>query len=145
MLKDDSHIYMLDFSNKGGLLMPLYLEIEYTDGSKEEKRFPAEIWKLNYEQVTRMIVTEKEIASVTLDPKYETADTNMENNFYPRRIFESRFDLVKEGARNRRDMLKENVEEVKSLQEYKDEQDEKDEENEKKSEANFNKFLEEYN
>ena len=145
MLKDDSHIYMLDFQNIGGLLMPLYVELEYTDGSKEEKRFPAEIWKMNYSKVTRMIVTDKEVASVTLDPKYETADTDMFNNFFPRRILESRFDLVKEGARNRRDMLKENVEEVKSLSDYKKEQADKDKENEKKSEDNFKKLLEEYN
>ena len=145
MLNDDSHIYMLDFSNVGGLLMPLYVELEYTDGSKEEKRFPAEIWKMNYNQVTKMIVTDKEVAAVVLDPKYETADTDMFNNFFPRRILESRFDLVKEAARNRRDMLKENLEEPKSLNDYKKEQQEKDDENEKKSEETFKKFLEEYN
>ena len=125
--------------------MPLYVELEYTDGSKEEKRFPAEIWKMNYNQVTKMIVTDKEVAAVVLDPKYETADTDMFNNFFPRRILESRFDLVKEAARNRRDMLKENLEEPKSLNDYKKEQQEKDDENEKKSEETFKKFLEEYN
>lgn len=145
MLKDDSHIYMLDFHNLGGLLMPLYVEIEYTDGSKEEKRFPADIWKMNYHKVTRMIVTDKEVASVTLDPKYETADTDMFNNFFPRRILESRFDLVKEKARDRRDMLKENTEEVKSLSDYKKEEADKDRDNEKESEDNFEKLLEEYN
>mgnify|MGYP000209292814 CR=1 FL=1 len=145
MLKDDSHIYMLDFTNLGGLLMPLYVEIEYTDGSKEEKRFPAEIWKLNYNQVTKMIVTDKEIAAVVLDPKYETADTDMFNNFFPRRILESRFDLVKEKARNRRDMLKENLEEPKSFKDFKKEVDDEKKDNEKSSKDNFKALLEEYN
>ncbi len=143
MLNNNSNIYMLDFSNVGGLLMPLYVEVEYEDGTKEEHRLPAEIWKLNYEHVTKMIVTDKKIASVVLDPKYETADTDMHNNFYPRRIVESRFDLVKEKARDRRDMLKENAEEVKSLEDYKKEEADKDAENKEKSVENFKKYLEE--
>lgn len=144
LLNDDSHIYMLDFTNHGGLIMPLYLEIEYEDGSKEEKRFPAESWKLNDEQVTKMIVTDKKIASVVLDSKYETADADMFNNFFPRRILESRFDLVKQGARNRRDMINENLEEVKTLEEYQREKREKDEENQRSSEQKLNELLREY-
>ena len=124
--------------------MPLYLEIEYADGTKEEQRIPAEIWKLNYDSVTKLIVTDKEIASVVLDPKYETADSNMDNNFYPRRIVESRFDLVKEKARDRRDMMKENSEEVKSLEDVKKEVVEEKADNQKKSEDNFKKLVEEY-
>jgi len=144
MLKDDSNIYLLDFTNIGGLLMPLYLEIVYTDGSIEEKRYPAEIWKQDYNQVTKMIVTDKEIASVVLDPKYETADTDMFNNFFPRRILESRFDLVKEKANQARDMLKENQEKPKSLDDYKKEKQKEDDKNKKLSEENFKKLLDEY-
>lgn len=145
LLNDDSHIYMLDFSNLGGLLMPLYIEIEYADGSKEERRLPAEVWKMNYDHVTKMIVTEKEIAAVVLDPKYETADVDMFNNFFPRRILESRFELMKQGASTRRDMLKENLEEVKSLGDYQQEKREKDEQNRQSSERKFNEILQEYN
>ncbi|MDA0708460.1 MAG: M1 family metallopeptidase, partial [Proteobacteria bacterium] len=144
MLKDDSHIYMLDFTNKGGLLMPLFVEVEYTDGTKQEHRFPAEIWKLDYHQVTKMIVTDKEIASVVLDSKYETADADMHNNFYPRRIIESRFELMKEKARDRRDMLKENAVEPKSLDEYKQEKAKKDAENKEKAAKNYNDLLKTY-
>ena len=144
MLKDDSHIYMLDVSNVGGLLMPLYFEIEYADGSKEEQRFPAEIWKMNYNKVTKMIVTDKEISSVTLDAKYETADTDMFNNFFPRRILESRFDLVKEKARDRRDMLNENLEEVKSLEDYREEKAEEDADNKRDAERKFDTLVKEY-
>lgn len=124
--------------------MPLYVEIEYKDGTKEERRYPAEIWKLNYNQVTKMIVTDKEITSVVLDAKYETADTDMDNNFYPRRINQSRFELKKEAESDRRDMLKENAEEAKSLEEYKKEKEKLDAENKKKSATNLKKLLEDY-
>lgn len=116
MLDDDSHIYMLDFTNIGGLIMPIYLEIEYQDGTKEEKRFPAEIWKLNYKQVTKMIVSDKQISSVVLDPKYETADADRNNNYFPSRIELSRFALAKANLRNRRDMMDENNTEITPLQ-----------------------------
>lgn len=116
LLDDDSHIYMLDFTNIGGLIMPIYLEIEYQDGTKEEKRFPAEIWKLNYKQVTKMIVSDKQISSVVLDPKYETADADRNNNYFPSRIELSRFALAKANLRNRRDMMDENNTEITPLQ-----------------------------
>ncbi|MCC3862195.1 M1 family metallopeptidase [Pseudemcibacter aquimaris] len=144
LLNDDSHIYLMDFSNVGGLIMPIYLEIEYADGSKEEKRFPAETWKQNYKNVTKMIITDKEIASVTLDPKYETADADMFNNFFPRRILESRFDLAKQKARQRRDMLKENLEEVKSLEDYKSEKEKKDADDERSAKRKFDALVKEY-
>ncbi|MCC3859899.1 M1 family metallopeptidase [Pseudemcibacter aquimaris] len=127
LLNDDSNIYMLDFTNKGGLVMPIYLEIEYVDGSREEMRFPAEIWKLNYDQVTKMIVTEKAIKSVELDPKYETADADRNNNHFPSRMEQSRFELVKSRGLNRRDMMNENLTEITPLQQLINERREKDE------------------
>jgi hypothetical protein len=144
LLNDDSHIYMLDFSNIGGLIMPIYLEIEYADGSKEEKRFPAEIWKLNYKNVTKMIVSDKEIVSVTLDPKYETADADMFNNFFPRRILESRFDLAKQRVRNRRDMLDENLTEVRSIEDYRKEKEKKQSDDESSAARKFDDLVKEY-
>ena len=144
MLKDNSHIYLLDVSNLGGLLMPLYFEIEYADGTKEEKRFPAEVWKMNYNQVTKMIVKEKEITAVTLDPKYETADADMFNNFFPRRILESRFELAKRKARDRRDMMNENLTDVKSIDAYRKEREKKDAENERDAARKLNDLVKEY-
>ena len=43
------------------------------------------------------MMTKKEIRSITLDPHLETADTDLENNSYPRRPVKSRFQLFKEG------------------------------------------------
>jgi hypothetical protein len=76
--------------------MPIILEVTYTDGTKEEMRFPAEIWRLNNFEVSKLIVTPKEIASITLDPRLETADADLANNFFPRRPVKSRFQVFKE-------------------------------------------------
>ncbi len=90
------NFYFVDFKNIGGLVMPVILEIAYADGTKEEMRFPAEIWRLNNFEVSKLIVTPKEIASLTLDPRLETADADLTNNFFPRRPAKSRFQVFKE-------------------------------------------------
>ena len=95
ILSEKSNIYLMDFSNKGGLVMPIFLEVTYADGSKEEIRLNAEIWRKKARKITRMLITEKTVMSVMVDPHWETADTNMDNNHFPRRIEKSRFDLIK--------------------------------------------------
>jgi hypothetical protein len=44
-------------------------------------------------------MTEKPIKSIVLDPRLETADVELENNYFPRRIMKSRFELYKESRR----------------------------------------------
>ena len=87
-VKEDKNYYVLDFSNKGGLVMPIILELTFEDGTKEEMRIPAEIWRRTPKAVSKLIVTDKdkELVSVTIDPHWETADVDVENNHYPRRI-----------------------------------------------------------
>lgn len=120
LLKDKSNIYLMDFSNKGGLVMPIFLEVTYEDGSSEEIRLRAEIWRKNAKNVTRMMITDKIIKSVMVDPHWETADTNMDNNHFPRRIEKSRFELIK--RKKPRDMMKEFETRLKSdLDDRKDE------------------------
>jgi len=75
--------------------MPVILEMEYADGSKEEMRLPAEIWRRNAKQVKKLIVSENELRSVAIDPMQETADADIENNYYPRRIIPSRIESFK--------------------------------------------------
>ena len=41
----DKNYYELHFSNKGGLVMPVIIEWEYEDGTKEIERIPVEIWR----------------------------------------------------------------------------------------------------
>jgi len=105
LLKEKSNIYLMDFSNKGGLVMPIFLQVAYEDGSIEDIRLNAEIWRKNSQKVTRMLITEKQVKSVMVDPYWETADVDMANNHFPRRIEKSRFELIK--RKKQRDMMKE--------------------------------------
>ncbi|PCJ33685.1 MAG: aminopeptidase, partial [Alphaproteobacteria bacterium] len=105
LLNEKSNIYLMDFSNKGGLVMPIFLQVAYEDGSIEDIRLNAEVWRKNSKKVTRMLITEKKVTSVTVDPYWETADVNMDNNHFPRRIETSRFELIK--RKKNRDMMKE--------------------------------------
>ncbi|MEM7235466.1 MAG: aminopeptidase, partial [Planctomycetota bacterium] len=67
-----------------------------TDGSKEMVRIPAEIWRRNNKAVSKLLIVEKSIASLTIDPRLETADVDLENNHWPPKTVRSRFELFKQ-------------------------------------------------
>jgi len=90
------NFYVMDFKNVGGLVMPLILKIDYTDGTSETLRIPAEIWRKNNVRISKLHVTRKEIREVTLDPNLETADTDLSNNHFPRKPVKNQFQLFKE-------------------------------------------------
>jgi hypothetical protein len=90
------NFYVVELKNVGGLVMPVILFVEYTDGTTEELRIPAEIWRYDNFNVAKVITTHKEIRSIALDPHLETADVDLENNFFPRRPIKSRFQIFKE-------------------------------------------------
>jgi len=94
------NFYELKFENKGGLVMPIILEFTYTDGSKEIKKIPAEIWRKNAENVSKVFTSKKELESVVLDPFLETADVDLENNFWPINKAPSRFESFLEKGSN---------------------------------------------
>ena len=95
LLDADLHLYELSFKNIGGLVMPLILEWEFADGTKEIDHIPAEIWKSS-DEVTKVFVKKKEVVSVVLDPFLETADCDLNNNSWPPRMVPTRFDVFKE-------------------------------------------------
>ena len=103
ILNADKNYYELQFSNIGGLVMPVILEFEYIDGTKEVVRIPAELWKSNNEQVSKVFVFDNELVRVTLDPFLETADVDRNNNYWPARVEPTRFQLFKD--RNSRENL----------------------------------------
>ena len=90
------NFYLINFSNVGGLVMPLIVQANFEDGTNKVYRFPAEIWRKNNKAVSKMIITEKTIKSVTLDPFLETADVDLSNNSYPPQIAKSRFDIFRD-------------------------------------------------
>ncbi len=89
------NLYVVDFENIGGLMMPIIIEVAYVDGTKETMVFPAEIWRYNHREVSKLLMVEKEIASIQIDPRQETADADQGNNFFPPRAAPSRFQLFK--------------------------------------------------
>lgn len=90
------NFYELDFSNEGGLVMPIIIEWTFKDGTKEVDRIPAYIWRKNEYKVTKVFAKDKEVISVQLDPYRETADINEANNNWPRKAQPSRFELFKQ-------------------------------------------------
>jgi len=95
-LQNTSNFYLIELENLGGLVMPVVLRLTHTDESTEEIRLPAEIWVRNSKSVSRLVVSQKEIASVELDPYLESADVNITNNRFPPEISKSRFQLYRE-------------------------------------------------
>ena len=104
LLKKGYNFYEIKFENIGGLVMPLIVEFEYVDGTKEVRRIPAEIWKmLPHKEVTKVFVTEKEVKQITLDPYLETADTDIGNNSFPARQALNRFEMYQQQQRRSRE------------------------------------------
>ena len=87
--------YELQFSNKGGLVMPIILEWTYKDGTKEIERIPAQVWRKNEGHVTKVFIKDKEVESIKLDPNRETADIDETNNSWPTVKTESKFEVFK--------------------------------------------------
>jgi hypothetical protein len=111
-IEEDKNYYVLSFSNKGGLVMPIILGLTFADGSTEKMMIPAEIWRRNARNVSKLLVfpKDKELAQVVVDPNWETADADVENNYYPRRIIESRIEAFKSPeptSRTGRDLMAE--------------------------------------
>src|SRR5690606_22385129 len=67
----EQNFYELTFTNKGGLVMPLILQFKYEDGTEEIVRIPAEIWKLNANEISKVFMREKRISTIVLDPYQE--------------------------------------------------------------------------
>ncbi len=123
-VKEDKNYYVMSFSNHGGLVMPIIVEMTFEDGSKEMLRIPAEIWRRTHKQVQKLVVTDKgkNLVSVELDPRWETADVDVNNNHYPRKIIESRIEAFKREdskAKVQRDLMHESKTKLKTAEELK--------------------------
>ncbi len=95
ILKPGLNFYELHFKNIGGLVMPIFLQINYRDGSTERLNLPAEVWRLNENEISKVITREKEIESIVLDPDAATADVDESNNHFPPKEIPSKFDQFK--------------------------------------------------
>jgi hypothetical protein len=127
-VKEDKNYYVMEFSNHGGLVMPVIFEMTFADGSKETMRIPAEIWRRTPKNVQKLVVTDKSkvLVSVELDPRWETADVDINNNHFPRKIIDSRIEAYKRKpskSKVSRDLMQEIKTELKTDEELDEDKD----------------------
>jgi len=94
-LKDTKYFYEIIFEKPGGLVMPILVEYVFTDGTKENKYYPAEIWRFNDKEIKKVFASDKEIKEINIDPNLLTADVDTSNNSWPKKEEDSQFDKFK--------------------------------------------------
>lgn len=100
---DNRYFYEVHVSNKGGLVMPIILKWNYSDGSSETEYIPAQIWRHNEKKATKFFMKEKSVESVILDPMRETADINESNNYWGDIAPASKFKVFKQKKDGKKD------------------------------------------
>ncbi len=75
-----ANYYRVTIENKGGLVMPLHLEVTYDDGTSEIRKLPVDIWRKNEKAFTYGFFSNKTVTSVTADPQEVFADVDRANN-----------------------------------------------------------------
>ncbi|WP_367771986.1 M1 family metallopeptidase [Flavobacterium sp. WC2421] len=91
-LKSPKYFYEVEFNKPGGLIMPILVEITYEDGTVDNYKYPAQIWRKNNDTAKKVYATEKAIKKIQIDPKLETADIDVTNNTWPKEEIKSKFD-----------------------------------------------------
>ena len=95
-LKIPKYFYEVVFDKPGGLVMPIIVDYEYEDGTKERITYPVQIWRKNDDEVRKLVSSDKKIINISLDPDLETADIDTSNNSWPKKQEDSEFDKFKE-------------------------------------------------
>jgi hypothetical protein len=115
LLNSNKQFYELSFTNKGGLVMPLIIEVTFVDNTTQVFRIPAEIWRMYEEKVSKVLILDKEAKSFRLDPFLETADTDLNNNSWPANVEPTRYELFQQKKMNENPMQRQKrVEEIKN-------------------------------
>jgi hypothetical protein len=91
-LKSPKYFYEVEFNKPGGMIMPILVEITYEDGTVDNFKYPAQIWRKNNDTAKKVYATEKAIKKIQIDPKLETADIDVTNNTWPKEELKSKFD-----------------------------------------------------
>ena len=95
LLDSGKRFYELTFEMVGGLVTPVIFDFVYTDGTTETIRIPAEIWKKGDTEIKKVFATDKDVKEIILDPYLETADVDRNNNYFPKREEQNRFEMFK--------------------------------------------------
>ncbi|MBL8987225.1 MAG: hypothetical protein JNJ80_13205, partial [Gemmatimonadetes bacterium] len=76
--------YRAQLDNKGGLVMPIDLEITYEDGTKGRVKIPADAWRLNEKRYIYGFFTNQAVVRIVVDPDEVFADIDRSNNTWVR-------------------------------------------------------------
>jgi hypothetical protein len=96
-LDETKNFYVLKLKNKGGLVMPIIIQAQFEDGTIQDFRFPAEIWRLNNKEISKTISTTKKVEKFKLDPYFEIPDIDTSDNVFPREPEKpTKFQLMKQ-------------------------------------------------
>jgi len=107
ILEENRYFYQVDLTNEGGLVMPVVLKVLYDDGEAKIMRLPAELWKRDSRETSKLLVSNKKVVSIELDPNLEIADSDRTNNEWPAQPEELRFTLEKDEKKNLMQRLRE--------------------------------------
>jgi len=107
ILEENRYFYQIDLTNEGGLVMPVVLKVLYEDGEAKIMRLPAELWKRDSQETSKLLVSNKKVVSIELDPNLEIADSDRTNNEWPAQPEELRFTLEKDEKKNLMQRLRE--------------------------------------
>ena len=91
-LKNPKYFYEVEFNKPGGMPMPIIVQITYEDGTVDNYKYPAQIWRYNNETAKKVFAVSKAIKQIQIDPKLETADIDVTNNSWPKVEAKSKFD-----------------------------------------------------
>jgi len=91
-LKNPKYFYEVEFNKPGGMIMPILVQITYEDGTVDNYKYPAQIWRKNNDTAKKVYATDKVIKQIQIDPKLETADIDVTNNSWPKVEVKSKFD-----------------------------------------------------
>ena len=65
-VENSKYHYEITYNKPGGLVMPIIVEFTYKDGTKERKTYPAQIWRYNDKEVTKVFSSQKKLQILRL-------------------------------------------------------------------------------
>ena len=93
------YFYEVVFDKPGGLVKPIIIDIKYEDGETVRKKYPAQVWRKNDNEVRKILTSNKKITEIVLDPDNETADIDERNNSWPKKEDQTDFDKFKSNVK----------------------------------------------
>ena len=93
------YFYEVVFDKPGGLVMPIIIDIKYEDGETVRKKYPAQVWRKNDNEVRKILTSNKKITEIVLDPDKETADIDERNNSWSKKEDQTDFDKFKSNVK----------------------------------------------